>query len=600
MSYLLKIRIGPVHIWLDVAVTAVCALYTLSYIYGFTYDVSNHLHLLSLVLKVIILVFSKNMTALHWQMLVESINLLSIRDKAFSIKKTKRSTQDVYSLENSDQLQYYQEFLTFVEEFVMVYPTPVCLYLWSSLRIVEKGLHEIKVDLESRLSTAQSQTGREELLSSQYQDYSEELQEQYHTVAHCIEQCEGIIDAFFEDKDQLSVVELLEGLETDLYNNIYFFDDILPSNKGEAEIGIKQRSPSISDYLVRKKREIFATLGTSLSRATGEESDSLEGRSVSVASGRIRKRSQANQRAIPKIDSDTGSHVEGRSVSVASGRIRKRSQANQRAIPKIDSDTGSHVSEQSHTSVGSKQRVRSPKRALGKPLLDYKAASSESEDEFKLDKKLRTKKTNKGRRPGLPPKGTCYEADTEGVSHAFHVQVEIHDSNSLSHQKGSGKPRSLSSVEPPMERLDIDTVSRKLSDTSNQPQNVSLLHVQSASDHDIGSATSVNSKPRSPSPMLISHKARNPKRMDSDSSTMTYGESIDKEDLEKSEMAKKHILQKSMAIQEDQSISSPAERDSEVEMVESPTSGQRHPLLPGDHFPGPGAVIQSNPEIEDT
>ena len=468
-----------------------------------------------------------SMTAAHWQCFAQSITAMGSKDFTYC-RKRNRPGPETYK----DITLYYKEFLAFVEEFVLVHPTPLRLYLWPALAVVESGLYDEKAIYDEKVLRKQV-TGFQELTSRHHlvpQDSNED-DEQLCDLDRSIEALQRIKDTYFEDRDHLSHQEMLEGFETELFGGLFDISEaseyVSPSNHKQS------RSASISEYLTRKKREIFATLGSSLSKNDGD---------------------------LSKITEEDEEEED------------------------VDDTTPSRYS----AVMGPRGRVFGGKRSPRLPLRGTENLSSDDEEESSADQRhqMRVRGSRARKRGVVMRRDMSYEADTEATSpvqylpaHTGLVTVtaevnrdsRVSASSETSLIEGSRKSSSVtgdgtspgrrpsSSTEPPK------LGPRKLSDTLLLPfSSTPPPAARWPSDSHL-----TPEKPRGPSPMLISQRAN--------ATALSPNEAVSRRPLS---------LVRSNAVVEESPATTPETHSyaitAEVAMIESPTSGQRRPLLPGD------------------
>lgn len=471
----------------------------------------------------------RSLTAVHWLSIAHGITAMGTKDAALSRKRSRTEM-------NKDLARFYKEFLVFVEEFVLVHPTPLRLYLWPALAVVESGLYDEKAILDQKLSRKQP-AGLEELSSRLHhvpQDRWDE-EEQVCNLANSIEALQRIKDTYFEDRDHLGHQEMLEGFETELFGGLFDMREAseyaCPSNRKQS------RSASISEFFTRKKREIFATLGSSLSKAEGDLSKITE-------------------------------EEEEEDLDV----------------------TPSH----STAAMGSRGRALVGRRSPRLHLRGTENLSSDEEEESSRNQPVR-RSGPRARKLGIwVPRDMSYEADTETTSPVQHlpahsgvvtVCAELHKSKaSVSSETSSlieGSRRSSAATvdaptpaRRPTSSTDMPMLTtgpphklgpRKMSDTLLLPSGPILAPaVRWPSDSHLSPE-----KPRGLSPMLISQRANN--------NAVSPDEAVSRRPF---------ALVRSHAVVEESPTPSPDTHSrnlaAEIAMIESPTSGQRRPLLPGD------------------
>lgn len=485
----------------------------------------------------------RSLTAAHWQSLAHGITAIGTKEVALS-RRRNRHGPEMYK----DLTRYYKEFLAFVEEFVLVHPTPLRLYLWPALLVVESGLNEEKAILSERVSRNVSTVEASEvqqhlsisLQSRVLEGYSgrhqpvhqdsREDEDQLCELDRSIEALQRIKDTYFEDRDHLGHQEMLEGFEVELFGGLFDISEEAPGYVPSSHRK-QSRSASISEFLTRKKKEIFATLGSSLSRAEGD---------------------------LSKITEEEEEEED------------------------MELTTASHYS----AAMGSRGRAIGGKRS---PRMHLRATEnlSSDEDESSEDQRRQMRKSgSRARKLGVwVPREMSYEADTEASSPVQHISapaglltvaVEVNkkrvsvSSDTSSFIEGSRKSTATSDAPSPRRRPNssIDPprlTPRMLSDT--------LLLPSSASPPPTARWPSDShlppEKPREPSPMLISQRVNaNALSLDEAGSRRPFS------------------LMRSNAVVEESPTTSPERHSSflgaEVAMIESPTSGQRRPLRPGD------------------
>ena len=490
----------------------------------------------------------RSLTSAHWQALAHGITAIGTKDTSFNRKKFKSGT-GMYK----DLILYYKEFLAFVEEFVLVHPTPLRMYLWPALTVVESGLYDEKANLDEQLSRSRTTASVE--LSGRHllipQDTREE-EERLSDLDRSIETLQRIKDTYFEDKDHLSYQEMLEGFEMELFGGLFSVSDAPEyATSGHRK---QSRSASISEFLTRKKREIFATLGSSASRAED----------------------------LPKIAEEEEDDVDVASLSHSSAAMGLRGRA-----------------------LGGKRSPRTRQRETVSLL------SSDEEEETSHDHREQVRRdVPRARKLGLwGSRDRSYDGDTEmaspvnpvpGYSGLVTVTAEVHrsrpsvSSETSPYADGSRKSPAatgdLSPVRRPNSTSDapMRTVGapsklgpRKLSDTllipsssalSSTPRWPSDSHLTPedprgpSPDRPRGPSPD---KPRGPSPILISQRVSKAGSLD---------EAGNRRPL---------LLVRSNAVVEESPTTTPETQpyrdiSADVAMIESPTSGQRRPLLPGD------------------
>lgn len=465
-----------------------------------------------------------SMTAGHWQCFAQVITAMGSKDFTHS-RKRNRPGPEMYK----DIILYYKEVLAFVEEFVLVHPTPLRLYLWPALVVVESGLYDEKAIFDDKVSRKQLPGFQE--LSARHQlvpQDSKEDDERFCDLETSIEALQRIKDTYFEDRDHLSHQEMLEGFETELFGGLFDISEaseyVSPTNRKQS------RSASISDYLTRKKREIFATLGSSISKNEGDLSKITE-----------------EEEEEENVDDTTPSHYSA--VMGSRGRA-----------------------------FGGKRSPRLPLRGTGN--------LSSDEEESSADRHQMRKRGSRARKQGvLVSRDMSYEADTEATSpvqylpaHSGLVTVtaevnsnRVSASSETSLMEGSRKSSSVTGDGPsPGRKPNSGTEPRKLgprklSDTLLLPfSSTPPPAARWPSDSHL-----TPEKPKGPSPMLISQRAN--------TTALSPIEAASRRPFS---------LVRSNAVVEESPTTTPEAHSftitAEVAMIESPTSGQRRPLLPGD------------------
>ena len=467
-----------------------------------------------------------SMTAAHWQCFAQAITAMGSKDFTYC-RKRNRPGPEIYK----DIILYYKEFLAFVEEFVLVHPTPLRLYLWPALAVVESGLYDEKAIFDGKVLRKQLPGFQE--LSSRHQlvpQDSKEDDEQLCDLDRSIEALQRIKDTYFEDRDHLSHQEMLEGFETELFGGLFDISDaseyVSPSNRKQS------RSASISDYLTRKKREIFATLGSSLSKNEGDLSKITE-----------------EDEEDDDVDDTTPSHY----PAVMGSRGRAFGGRSPR-LPLRGTETHSSDEEESSADQRHQMRVRGS-RARKRGVLVPRDMSYEADTEFEATSPVQYLPAH----TGLVTVTAEVHRDRVSASSETSLIEGSRKSSSVTGDGPSPGRRPSSNTEPPK------LGPRKLSDTL-------LLPVSSnpppAARWQSDSHLSPE-KPRGPSPMLISQRAN--------TTALSPNEAASRRPLS---------LVRSNAVVEESPVTTPETHSyaitAEVAMIESPTSGQRRPLLPGD------------------
>ena len=459
--------------------------------------------------------FHDTLTTQHWVGVTQIITSIGSREKVLK-KNEGRILYEDLSL-------YYKELLVFIEEYVLVYFSPLRIYFWPVLDTVVDGLNALKVHLASVHDNMRqfSVSGRQSFGAA---DKSvDDVEEQLTRVDVNMQVCQRIKDSFLEEYEHKAVAELLEGFDTELHGGLFKVSDTLETRSRR-----KQPRMSISDYLSKTKRQIFSTLGSS---SFSEPKDLYQ---------------------IQEEEEDGG--LEGNSKTHSTEELSsKRPSSKSTMITNVLYDDGDHY----------KQNTKQSKPS-GEVL------SSDSEEEtFRpatVDKYSKSKFARRGIRKMY--KDCSYEADNELQSPLTNqattfpisrqVEVEIHGSisslsseasnlpnsrkTSLADQKAE-KKRSNSTTESSNGRSDSkQSQMRKISD-STQPAQSHLQPLQPAQ--------------RGSSPILISHRA---------SPTSTNN--------------RRQNFRKSQAIEDSTILSDQPSRPNTEPLLELSNSSQRQPLLP--------------------
>ena len=460
--------------------------------------------------------FHDTLTTQHWVGVTQIITSIGSREKVLK-KNEGRILYEDLSL-------YYKELLVFIEEYVLVYFSPLRIYFWPVLDTVEDGLNHLKVHLTSVRDNMRQFTvsGRQ---SFGVADKSvDDVEEQLTIVDVNMQVCQRIKDSFLEEYEHKAVAELLEGFDTELHGGLFKVSDPLETRS-------KRKPPrmSISDYLSKTKRQIFSTLGSS---------------------------SFSESKDLYQIQEEEEGGLEGNRKTHSTEELSsKRPSSKSTMIGNVSYIDGDHYKQ-------STKQSKPPGVVL----------SSDSEEEtFRpatADKYVRSKFARRGIKKSY--KDCSYEADNElqspltNQAAAFpisrQVEVEIHGSISSLSSEASSLPhsRQTSLVDQKKEKKRSSSTTESSNGISDSKQS-QMRKISEGTQPAQGHLQPLQPAQRGSSPILISHRA---------SPTSTNN--------------RRRNFRKSQAIEESAILSDQPPQPNTDPLLELSNNSQRQPLLPNN------------------